>query len=57
MVQADVLADFTRFEFDDGRWTREVFRIGSGPAVIVIHEVPGLHPACWPSPATWRRRA
>lgn len=44
MAQADVLADFTRFEFDDGRWTREVFRIGSGPAVIVIHEVPGLHP-------------
>jgi dienelactone hydrolase len=44
MVQADALAGFTRFEFDDGRWTREVFRIGSGPAVIVIHEVPGLHP-------------
>jgi len=44
MAQADVLADFTRFEFDDGRWTREVYRIGSGPAVIVIHEIPGLHP-------------
>jgi dienelactone hydrolase len=40
----DVLAGFERFEFDDGRWTREVFRIGAGPAVIVIHEVPGLHP-------------
>ena len=38
------LDDFTRFDFDDGRWTREVYRIGSGPAVIVIHEVPGLHP-------------
>ena len=38
------LAGFTRFEFDDGRWTRPVYRIGSGPAVIVIHEVPGLHP-------------
>src|SRR6478672_655618 len=24
--------------------SREVFRAGSGPAVIVIHEVPGLHP-------------
>ncbi|USQ95935.1 dienelactone hydrolase family protein [Caulobacter sp. RL271] len=44
MSNGDVLAGFTRFEFDDGRWTREVFRIGSGPAVIVIHEVPGLHP-------------
>ena len=38
------LDGFTRFEFDDGRWTREVYRIGSGPAVIVIHEMPGLHP-------------
>jgi len=40
----DVLAGFERFDFDDGRWTREVYKIGSGPAVIVIHEVPGLHP-------------
>lgn len=40
----DPLAGFERFEFDDGRWTREVYRIGAGPAVIVIHEVPGLHP-------------
>ena len=23
---------------------REVFRAGPGPAVIVIHEIPGLHP-------------
>lgn len=38
------LDGFTRFEFDDGRWTREVYRIGTGPAVIVIHEIPGLHP-------------
>lgn len=38
------LDDFTRFTFDDDRWTREVYRIGAGPAVIVIHEVPGLHP-------------
>lgn len=38
------LDGFTRFDFDDGRWTREVYRIGSGPAVIVIHEIPGLHP-------------
>lgn len=38
------LDGFTRFEFDDGRWTREVWKIGTGPAVIVIHEIPGLHP-------------
>jgi dienelactone hydrolase len=40
----DVLAGFTRFEFDNGRWRRPVYRSGSGPAVIVIHEMPGLHP-------------
>ena len=40
------LKDYERFEFTDpaGRWTRPVWRRGSGPAVIVIHEMPGLHP-------------
>lgn len=38
------LEGFERFEFDDGRWVRPVYRRGSGPAVIVIHEMPGLHP-------------
>jgi dienelactone hydrolase len=38
------LADYERFEFTDGRWTRPVYRRGAGPAVIVIHEMPGLHP-------------
>src|SRR5437868_5105372 len=38
------LANYTAFDFDDGRWTRAVYRRGSGPAVIVIHEMPGLHP-------------
>jgi len=41
---AEVLPGYERFDFDDGRWTRPVFRRGSGPAVIVIHEMPGLHP-------------
>jgi len=40
----ETLAEFTRFDFDDGRWSRPVYRIGTGPAVIVIHEIPGLHP-------------
>ncbi len=40
----DVLKDYTRFDYDNGRWTRPVYRRGSGPAVIVIHEMPGLHP-------------
>ena len=32
------------FDFDDGRWTRPVFKKGSGPGVIIIHEMPNLHP-------------
>jgi len=39
------LADYDRFAFSDGPWTRPVYRRGSGPAVIIIHEIPGLHPA------------
>jgi dienelactone hydrolase len=43
---ADALKAYERFEFTDpqGRWTRPVWRRGAGPAVIVIHEMPGLHP-------------
>src|SRR5690606_19278967 len=36
--------EFRAFDFThDGR-TYEVFRGGSGPAVLVLHEIPGLHP-------------
>jgi dienelactone hydrolase len=38
------LSEYSKFDFADGEWTRPVYRRGSGPAVIVIHEVPGLHP-------------
>jgi dienelactone hydrolase len=44
MDYSDALKDYTSFDFDDGRWTRKVFRCGTGPAVIVIHEMPGIHP-------------
>lgn len=44
MADKDVLASWAESKFNDGRWTRTVFRKGSGPAVIIIHEVPGLHP-------------
>ncbi len=44
MGDSDVLKDYALFDFDNGRWTRPVYRRGSGPAVIVIHEMPGLHP-------------
>ena len=38
------LAGYEKFAFTDGPWTRAVYRRGSGPAVVVIHEIPGLHP-------------
>ena len=38
------LAEYQKFQFNDGRWTRDVYKRGAGPAVIVIHEMPGLHP-------------
>jgi dienelactone hydrolase len=44
MSDLDALKDYQRFDFDDGRWSRPVFRRGDGPAVIIIHEIPGLHP-------------
>jgi dienelactone hydrolase len=46
MAYVDALKDYARLDFTDpaGRWTRPVWRRGSGPAVIVIHEMPGLHP-------------
>jgi dienelactone hydrolase len=46
MDHLDALQAYDRFDFTDpqGRWTRPVWRRGEGPAVIVIHEMPGLHP-------------
>jgi dienelactone hydrolase len=44
VVDEDPLAGFTRAEFSHGGTTRPVYSGGTGPAVIVIHEIPGLHP-------------
>ena len=44
MCYEAALKDYQKFEFTDGPWTRPVYRKGSGPAVIIIHEIPGLHP-------------
>jgi dienelactone hydrolase len=38
----DQLADFTSFPFSHGGKERTVYRQGVGPAVIVMHEVPGI---------------
>ena len=41
---ASVLDDFTRTTFTAEGKTRDVYRTGDGPAVIVISEVPGITP-------------
>lgn len=41
----DPLDDFTRFDFWHDGHSRRVYRKGNGPAVIVIHEMPGITPA------------
>ena len=41
---SDVLAGFDRITLEHAGRTHDVFRGGSGPGVIVIHEMPGLHP-------------
>jgi dienelactone hydrolase len=38
------LKDYASFDFAHGKWTRRVWRRGTGPAVVIIHEMPGLHP-------------
>lgn len=38
------IEDYTLSQFSAGPFARPVYRRGQGPAVIVIHEVPGLHP-------------
>lgn len=44
MAYEAVLSEYEEFEFTDGPYTRPVYRRGSGPAVIIMHEMPGLHP-------------
>ena len=36
---------WSRSDFSAGEITREVFRKGNGPAVIIVHELPGITPA------------
>ncbi|MGE5290106.1 MAG: dienelactone hydrolase family protein [Micromonosporaceae bacterium] len=40
----DSVPGFERSTFAHAGREREVYQAGSGPAVIVIHEIPGLHP-------------
>jgi len=38
------LASYRKFAFRSGDFEHDVYRSGAGPAVIIIHEIPGLHP-------------
>jgi len=40
----DILAGWTRGSFSAAGFTRDTYRRGSGPGVVVIHEVPGITP-------------
>ena len=40
----DALTDFERTTFTHAGTTRDVFRLGAGPAVVVIAEMPGITP-------------
>src|SRR5579863_7894035 len=40
----DVLAEFEREPYSAGGITHDIYRSGSGPAVIVISEIPGMTP-------------
>jgi dienelactone hydrolase len=40
----DVLGDFDKEQFTAQGKTRDIYRLGSGPAVIVIAEMPGITP-------------
>lgn len=44
MKNPEAFAGYEAFDFTDGPWTRRVWRKGSGPAVIIMHEMPNLHP-------------
>lgn len=43
--ERDRLDDFETYEFEHDGKRRTVYRKGEGPAVLVMHEIPGIHPA------------
>jgi dienelactone hydrolase len=45
MTDADPLEGWARSEFTAAGTTRDLYRKGSGPGVVVVHELPGITPA------------
>ncbi len=43
--QTAVLEGWAKSTFTAAGFTRDVYRRGSGPAVVVVHEIPGVTPA------------
>ena len=43
-MTTDVLAGWTKSEFTAAGFTRDVYRRGAGPGVVVVHEIPGITP-------------
>lgn len=43
-VSPDVLAGWEKFSFSSADITRDVYRRGTGPVVVVVHELPGITP-------------
>lgn len=43
-MSADLLAGWEKSSFTAAGFTRDTYRRGSGPGVIVVHEVPGITP-------------
>jgi dienelactone hydrolase len=41
---SDVLAQWTKGSFTAAGFTRDTYRRGTGPGVIVVHEIPGITP-------------
>ena len=44
-IDSGVLGGWERSEFTAAGFTREVYRRGTGPGVVVVHEIPGITPA------------
>ena len=45
MNQPHTLSSWTKGSFTSGAYTRDIYRKGTGPAVVVVHEIPGITPA------------
>ena len=43
-VEADPLAGWTAGSFSAAGFTRDTFRRGTGPGIIIVHEIPGITP-------------